>query len=91
MAWKLYVLKETQAMADNREGDDKEYIHLFRNGAWDTVNSIEWLSSRGVIDLSEPDSLFFSLREAKRTRAKFFKRGTVNWPDIVKIEETVVG
>ncbi len=84
MVKKFYDLKESKSM----EGFGRQYIRLHKGGGFDRVNSTDWLVT---LDLNAPDSLFFSLREAKRTRAKFFKRGTVNWPDIVKIEETVVG
>lgn len=88
MGKKFYALKESKAMLDDREGFSREYLRLDKWGGFDLVNSTEWLVT---LDFDVPNSLFLSLREAKRTRAKFFKRGTVNWPDIVKIEETVVG
>lgn len=88
MGKKFYALKESKAMLDDRKGFSREYLRLDKWGGFDRVNSTEWLVT---LDFDVPNSLFFSLREAKRTRAKFFKRGTVNWPDIVKIEETVVG
>ena len=75
-------------MLDDRKGFSRLYIRLHKGGGFDRVNSTEWLVT---LDLDAPDSLFFSLRKAKSARAKFFKRGTVNWPDIVKIEETIVG
>lgn len=88
MRKKFYVLKESKAMCDERNGFSRQYIRLHKGGGFDRMNSTEWLVT---LDLDAPDSLFFSLREAKRTRSKFFKRGTANWPDIVKIEETIVG
>ena len=84
MGKKFYALKESKAMA----GFGRQYIRLHKGGGFDRVSSTEWLVT---LDLDAPDSLFFSLKAAKSARAKFFKRGTVNWPDIVKIEETVVG
>lgn len=88
MAKKFYALKESKAMLADREGFSQDFIRLRRGGGFDLVNSTYWLVT---LDHNAPDSLFFSLRAAKSARAKFFKRGTVNWPDIVKIEETVVG